>query len=103
MRAIHLALLVSCTLPLSACQTVSFKRQTGTSFTKHDQWHTSMLYGLVEVSSPVEPAEICENAEWHEVRTQETLGTAVMSASLGMILDPVGVEVICSSQVSKTP
>jgi len=104
MRTMNWVALVIVSIATSACQTITFRRSTGSSWVKHEQWHSSTLYGLVEASDPVEPADICgDDMEWHEVKTKETLGSALISGWIGILWDPTGVEVTCSQPASRKP
>lgn len=102
MHALRLALPAVAALTLSGCQTVSFRRETGIPSTMHEQWHSSTLNGLIEVSDPVEPEAICDG-DWYEVRTKETLGSGLVSAYVGTLWDPTGVEVICARPPKSKP
>lgn len=71
-------------------------RQTPSPAVAYDEWHHDFIYGLVEVTAPVNVGQICTNG-FAVVENEETFVNGLVAALTGSLWTPTSVNVSCSA------
>lgn len=97
MKKIFLIVLVSLT---AGCTQMYFDRaepvQPNTA-NSQSEWHSNMVFALVEVSAPVDLNQKCQSSEWESVKTETSFTNALVGVIpyMSWIWSPKTVTVEC--------
>lgn len=83
------------TLTLSSCSTISFvaDKNANESY-ETSEWHHNIIYGLVEISNPVNVSQTCKNG-FSAIRTERTFLNSLVGGIAGNIYNPMTVSMSC--------
>ncbi|MFT5582796.1 MAG: hypothetical protein ACI9VR_000372 [Cognaticolwellia sp.] len=59
-------------------------------------WHHRALWGLVELSDPVDISDVCPNGDFARIRTKTSIGNSITTMILGTLYSPSTVQVWCA-------
>lgn len=60
-------------------------------------WHHRALWGIVELSDPVDISDVCPNGEFSRIKTKTSLGNSILTMMLGTLYTPSTVQVWCAN------
>jgi len=103
MRTLKVALLVFGSL-VAGCYRIKYTtNQTPAAAPNYDQWHHNMIFGLAEISDPVNVSQACPNAVAAVENQQTFVNGLVTWLTLGFIWEPTTVTVTCKASTADAP
>lgn len=103
-RALKIALLVSGSLAVASCYRIKYTtNQTPAAAPNYDQWHHNMIFGLAEISDPVNVPQACPNGIAGVENQQTFVNGLVTWLTLGFIWEPTTVTVRCKAGAAGAP
>ncbi len=100
---IKTALLASSIALTCGCTNMHFDNSnTSAGEQSEPDWHHNVVFGLIEVSDPVDVKEQCGNKDWNSVHTQISFINGLAGALVGVILpgvwQPKTAQVTCANE-----
>jgi hypothetical protein len=60
-------------------------------------WHHRALWGIVELSDPVDISDVCPHGEFSRIKTKTSVGNSILTMMLGTLYTPSTVQVWCAN------
>lgn len=87
-------LMMACAV--SGCSTIYFERGARSSRQlTFGEWHHDAVFGLVEVSDPVDMNQRCETKDWSAIKVEKTFVQGLVGMVTYSLYDPWDVSFSC--------